>query len=352
MGQIVSGNKRKHEDTRSHPSPADDSEEERADEDCMQLMNREGLRLFNLDQPSAAQLQGLGWLKYEYKQYGLKVDGHPLLDRDDVRANKPPNNIFWGAEPVRDACETAVRISFWLDPPGEDVILGPIARHFYRRMLLPPFQFMRIGNGNSRRARSAEVFVDFREMAFTLNGGAKPNEAFWRERLRVQWKVYVNFDDSKRLFYEHLHMVVMPKGSKEALWVSNNKQWFEEHGVFSAWEKHCEALGGRPRAGGLAGEPKMTDHHHRRLRGTYFVDEYGEEWCVLKVAWDDDYDCNHAFYYDAALGDPPGNGVLYRYPRADGSRWPTIEDCEYSTVEQVDEWIAARHKPKKRARTT
>ena len=60
MGQILSGNKRKHEDTRSHPSPADDSEEERADEDCMKLMNREGWRLYNLEQPSEAQLLGLG----------------------------------------------------------------------------------------------------------------------------------------------------------------------------------------------------------------------------------------------------------------------------------------------------
>ena len=105
------------------------------------------------------------------------------------------------------------------------------------------------------------------------------------------------------------------------------------------------------RAGGLAGEPKMTDHHHRRLRGTYFVDEYGEEWCVLLVEWDDEYERNYAYYYDAELGDPPGGHINWRrYPRADGSRWPTIEDCENSTVEQVDEWIEARHKPKKRAR--
>jgi len=355
MGQILSGNKRKHEDTRSHPSPGDDSKEERADEDCMQLMNREGWRLYNLEQPSEAQLLGLGYVKYEYLQYGLEVASHPLLGRDDVKAKKPPNNVFW-EEPVSDACETAIRWTFWLDPPGEDVSLGPIVRHFLRRMWLPPFQFMRIGNGNSRRAKSAEVFVEFKEMAFKLNGGAKPDEDFWTEHFTVRNKDYMKMGDAKRRFYLHLQCLVQPSTAKDPLrslrWVTNNKKWLEDSGVYSAWEKHCAAMGGRPRSGGWVGEPKMTVHHHRRLRGTYFVDEYGEEWCVLLVEWDDEYDCNHAFYYDAALGDPPGNGVLYRYPRADGSRWPTIEDCEYSTVEQVDEWIAARHKPKKRARTT
>ena len=352
MGQILSGNKRKHEDCRPNPLPADDSEEERADEDCMQLMNREGWRLYNLDQPSEAQLLGLGYVKYEYLQYGLEVASHPLLGRDDVKAKKPPNNVFW-EEPVSDACETAIRWTFWLDPPGEDVSLGPIVRHFLRRMWLPPWTFGRIGNGNSRRARSAEVFVEFKEMAFKLNGGAKPDEDFWLERFTVLYKTSLQMEVSKRMFYEHLRWVVMPSGSKEALWVSNNKKWFEDSGVYSAWEKHCAAIGGRPRTGGWVGEPKMTRHHHDRLRGTYFVDEWGEEWRVLKVMWDDDYDCNHAFYYDAALGDPcnpltDGNSI---YPRADGSRWPTLEDCQYSTVEQVDEWIEAGHKPKKRARS-
>ena len=357
MGQILSGNKRKHEDCRPNPLPADDSEEERADEDCMQLMNREGLRLFNLGQPSEAQLQGLGYVKHEYLRYGLKFAGHPLLDREDVKAIKPPNNVFW-EEPVSDACETAIRWTFWLDPPGEDVILGPITRHFYRRMLLPPFQYMRIGNGNSRRAKSAQVFVEFKEMAFKLNKGEDPDEDFWTEQIKVSKKTYLQMSDNKRRFYLHLQCLkdlVQPSNAMEdRLWVTNNKKWLEGSGVFSAWEKHCAAMGGRPRGGGWVGEPKMTDTHNGRLRGTYFVDEWGEEWRVLKVMWDDDYDCNHAFYYDAALGDPcnpltDGNSI---YPRADGSRWPTLEDCQYSTVEQVDEWIEARHKPKKRARTT
>ena len=151
--------------------------------------------------------------------------------------------------------------------------------------------------------------------------------------------------DAKRRFYLHLQCLVQPNVMEDRLWVKNNKKWLEDSGVFSAWEKHC-ASEGRPRDGGWVGEPKMTVHHHRRLRGTYFVDEYGEEWCVLLVEWDDEYDCNHAFYYDAELGDPAAPGQNNRY----GKRWPTIEDCEYSTVEQVNEWIEAGHKPKKRAR--
>ena len=351
MGQILSGNKRKHEDIRSHPSPADDSEEERADEDCMKLMNREGWRLYNLEQPSEAQLLGLGYVKYEYLQYGLEVASHPLLGRDDVKAKKPPNNVFW-EEPVSDACETAIRWTFWLDPPGEDVSLGPIVRHFLRRMWLPPFQYMRIGNGNSRRAKSAEVFVEFKEMAFKLNGGAKPDEDFWTEHFKVTKRAYEKMKNDKRMWYKHLRKFCSYTTDKRpALWVTDNKQWFEEHGVFSAWEKHCEALGGRPRGGGLVGEPKMTRRHYDRLRGTYFVDEWGDQWRVLLVEWDDEDVCNYAYYYDAELGDPP-SGQYRGKNRPDGSRWPTIEDCEYSTVEQVDEWIAARHKPKKRARTT
>ena len=129
-----------------------------------------------------------------------------------------------------------------------------------------------------------------------------------------------------------------------------DKEWLAETGLFSAYAAHRESMDGGVRAGGWTGEPKMTAHHHRRLRGTYFVDEYGEEWRVLLVEWDDEYERNHAFYYDAALGDPPPPGR--RPSRPDGSRWPTLEDCQYSLVEQVDDWIAARHKPKKRARTT
>ena len=217
------------------------------------------------------------------------------------------------------------------------------------RMYLAQWRRNFSNNATMNRQKSTDCFARFKAMAFKMNGDKEPNEDFWSKQFLVRHREYRLMGKDKRLFYDDLNRVVK-KGTP--VWATNNKKWFEAHGVFSAWEKHCEALGGRPRAGGLAGEPKMTDHHHRRLRGTYFVDEVGEEWRVLLVEWDDDYERNYAYSYDAKLGDPPGTGQNSRYTRADGSRWPVIEDCENSTVEQVDDWIAARHKPKKRARTT
>ena len=355
MGNTWGGSGVKRDHSEAFNSKGDASESVRDKTNPLYYMNLAGRKVAFCEELSQEQALALGNYKYELDAAGVDYSGISLLTRGDVFAMKPPRRLKL-TEPMRDAIEVAARVLYWINPPDDATIdkMGPVMRYAQFRVYTTQWRKVQRGCKTSLLKHSADSFAEFKEMAFKLNGGTKPDEAFWIKHFKVRERVYKNMEKNKSLFYYHLNYVVKPSSARgPALWATNNETWLRDHGVFSAWEKHrvsADFVGPRGNAGD-AGEPKMTDHHHHRLRGTYFVDEYGEEWCVLKVAWDDDYDCNHAFYYDAALGDPPGNGVLYRWPRADGSRWPTIEDCEYSTVEQVDEWIEAGHKPKKRARS-
>ena len=69
-----------------------------------------------------------------------------------------------------------------------------------------------------------------------------------------------------------------------------------------------------------------------RLKGVEFEDE-GEFWKVLKVSFDAEHEEMVCFYHDAALGDAG-----------------TIDNCEYSSVDEVVEWIAAHKRREKRKR--
>ena len=59
-----------------------------------------------------------------------------------------------------------------------------------------------------------------------------------------------------------------------------------------------------------------------QLKGVEFVDD-GERWRVLKVSFDAEHEEPVCFYFDAKLGDKG-----------------TVDDCEYSAVDEVQQWIA------------
>ena len=69
------------------------------------------------------------------------------------------------------------------------------------------------------------------------------------------------------------------------------------------------------------------DEHHvarlnEELKGVEFVDN-GDRWRVFKVDFDAEHKEPVCFYFDAKLGDKG-----------------TVDDCEYSAVDEVQEWIA------------
>ena len=68
-----------------------------------------------------------------------------------------------------------------------------------------------------------------------------------------------------------------------------------------------------------------------RLKGVEFADDTGDMWKVLMVDFDAEHEDMVCFYYDVALGDDV-----------------TVEDCEYSGVDEVRKWISAHQKSHKR----
>ena len=134
--------------------------------------------------------------------------------------------------------------------------------------------------------------------------------------------------------------MVKPGPSKgEYIWVTNNKKWLEDSGVFSAWEKHCEALGGRPRAGGSTGEvlgnyKQATTALNRRLQGDEFIDDDDKRYKVLVVRYDQKRGENVALCYEARLADPTKNQKHSHYI----SRMVPVSFA--MSIEDVDERIA------------
>ena len=68
-----------------------------------------------------------------------------------------------------------------------------------------------------------------------------------------------------------------------------------------------------------------------RLKGVEFADDTGDMWTVFLVRFDAEHEKMVCFYYDAALGDDV-----------------TVEDCEYSGVDEVLKWISAHQKSHER----
>ena len=83
-------------------------------------------------------------------------------------------------------------------------------------------------------------------------------------------------------------------------------------------------------------EPVEFDEAHiddlnEQLKGVEFVDD-GERWRVLKVSFDAEHEEPVCFYFDAKLGDKG-----------------TVEDCEYSGVQEVVGWIKRHQQREARA---
>ena len=73
------------------------------------------------------------------------------------------------------------------------------------------------------------------------------------------------------------------------------------------------------------------DDLNEQLKGVEFVDD-GERWRVLKVSFDAEHEEPVCFYFDAKLGDKG-----------------TVEDCEYSDVQEVVGWIKRHQQREARA---
>ena len=335
---------------RPHSKTCDDQESLSGEDDHPRTLSAEGRRIASGGDMSAEQLTAAGeylWELLHSNNPERDYSSNRVLARREVFAVKPPRSLTY-TEPQLDTLHAICALEWGSSPPDHATVrtFGPVERRALWRLSSREWSWYG-GGCYDGAAQSLQVFRSFKDTAFKMNGGEKPDEAFFLKHFKVPKKTYEKYTRPRRVWYVQLNTLRWP--SRDYDWVETNKEWLTEHGAFSAWEKHCEALGGVPHFGWV-GEPKMTDHHHDRLRGTYFVDEWGEEWRVLKVAWDDEGECNYVYYYDPALGDPPPHRQHGRRP--DGSRWPTTKDCQYSTVDQVDAWIAARHKPKKLARTT
>ena len=77
----------------------------------------------------------------------------------------------------------------------------------------------------------------------------------------------------------------------------------------------------RDRENGVEYDERLIARLNTQLKGVEFVDDC-ERWRVLKVSFDAEHDEPVCFYHDAKFGDKG-----------------TIDDCEYSAVDEVQGWI-------------
>jgi len=120
--------------------------------------------------------------------------------------------------------------------------------------------------------------------------------------------------------------------------------WLEEHGVFSAWEKHSASVdfvAPRGHSRGHSDESRGSDHNitrdlNRRLQGEEFVYPDDDKWYrVLVVRWSEEFDPpqNVVLCYEARLADPHANQTHSSYI----SRMS--DECFPASIEEVDDWI-------------
>ena len=77
---------------------------------------------------------------------------------------------------------------------------------------------------------------------------------------------------------------------------------------------------------GVEYDERQIARLNAQLKGVEFVDDR-VRWRVLKVSFDAEHEAPVCFYFDAKLGDEG-----------------TVDDCEYSGVDEVQQWIATHRR--------
>ena len=301
---------------------------------------------------SAEQLKAAGHLKYELIARKRDYTSNPVLALDDVEAIAPPSTLDYDDSELNviHAC----CYFEWTSPPDDATIraMGDVERRGLWRFWSRPWR-MRGGGGYDNAGRSLQTGESFKAMAFKLNGGERPDEAFFLKHFKVRRTTYENMSRPKRVWYVQLNVIRLP--SRDYAWVETNKQWLEEHGVFSACDKYCASADFVGQRGNRKERKTRSTEIRRdlneRLQCREFVDDDGTRLRVLAVRWSEDVQWSEGLEpepqfvvlcYEARLADPHANQTHSSYLNR------MLPDSSPMSVEEVEDLIA---RAPKRART-
>lgn len=149
---------------------------------------------------STAQREAAGHYLWELKNAGRDFTSNAVLVRDDVEAIEPPSELGYDV-PQLDVILAACFLQWGGGPPDDATIraMGAVEQRALLRYWSKEWRYAGEG-GYDGAARSVEAFLDFKEKARELNGDKDPDEAFWREQLRVRYRDYQEFEDTKEDF--------------------------------------------------------------------------------------------------------------------------------------------------------
>ena len=170
---------------------------------------------------SAEQLKAAGHLKYELIARKRDYTSNPVLALDDVEAIAPPSTLDYDDSELNviHAC----CYFEWTSPPDDATIraMGDVERRGLWRFWTRPWSFCGEG-GYDSAAKSLQTGESFKATAMEMNGGKKPNEAFFLKHFKVPYKTYNMMPRPKRVWYVQLNSFRWP--SRDYLWVEANKR--------------------------------------------------------------------------------------------------------------------------------
>jgi len=144
-----------------------------------------------------------------------------VLARDDVKAIKPPSTLDYDDSEL-DVIHACCYFE-WTSPPDDATIraMGDVERRGLWRFWTRPWSFCGEG-GYDSAAKSLQTGESFKATAMEMNGGKKPNEAFFLKHFKVPYKTYNMMPRPKRVWYVQLNSFRWP--SRDYLWVEANKR--------------------------------------------------------------------------------------------------------------------------------
>ena len=287
---------------------------------------------------STEQREAAGHLKYELIARKRYFTANGFFSRHAVEAIAPPSELDYDV-PQLNVIHAACFVLWGGCPPDHATIraMGAVEHRALLRYLSKEWRMCGAASGaSSGAARSAQTFLDFKEKAIEMNGGREPDEAFFTREFKVRYRDYKLMDKPESSWYFHLSLCGPQR--RTDLWVEDNKQWLEDHGVFSAWEKH-RASADFVVKGGYSAEVSgrstaITPALNQRLQGEEFVyPKDGKRYKVLVVRWIPDREQFAVLCYEARLADPTKDPKSRVYiGRMKG-------ECFSASVEDVDDWI-------------